>query len=80
MERVHHVQKVNSFIYTKGVPLDLAFNPAIHTAMHWRTFNRRLDQIKRVDAVAMADAGAIPYAHVRGEHLRIPHIQAGSAT
>ena len=48
--------------------------------MHWRTFNRRLDQIKRVDAVAMADAGAIPYAHVRGEHIRIPHIQAGSAT
>lgn len=27
--------------------------------MHWRTFNRRLDQLKRVDAVALADAGAM---------------------
>lgn len=28
-------------------------------SMHWRTFNRRLEQIKRVDAVALADAGAM---------------------
>jgi len=27
--------------------------------MHWRTFNRRLDQLERVDAVALADAGAM---------------------
>ncbi|MBX9756574.1 MAG: hypothetical protein K2X80_17575, partial [Pseudomonadaceae bacterium] len=27
--------------------------------MHWRTFDRRLDQLKRVDAVALADAVAM---------------------
>lgn len=27
--------------------------------MHWLTFNRRLDQLKRVDAAALVDAGAM---------------------
>ncbi len=39
-----------------GLPAEFIAKPK---GMHWRTFRRRIDQLKRVDARAFADAGAL---------------------